>query len=226
MTAVSSVLAGCGMTSKDKMEKAKDLLEEKYNEEFEVTEYRGQRVGESYYTVVAYSKEYPDLPFKVYVSDDGFSDEYIVRRFCAKLSDQIIDNMGLEEGVFVYTQSMLKSTHSTDPNIGVKEYASENPYDLYTVYFYIDRTAYDAEQIYDACVRGLKGLDSYSGNYIIQLAEDGKTIDSVQDYFTHSDGKYGDLDKIINVRNVPVNFKNGTVTTGRDSFIREAGEVR
>lgn len=160
------LVSGCGISTQGRMKRAISYLETKYNKEFKAVDYRGQKVGENYYTVVAYSKEYPDLPFKVYVSDDGFSDEYIVRRFCAKLSDQIMDNMELEEGVFVYTQSMLKSTHSTDPDIGVKEYTSENPYDLYTVYLYIDRTVYDAEQIYNACVRGLKGLDSYSGNLL------------------------------------------------------------
>lgn len=225
MAAVSSVLVGCGMTSEEKMKQAETMLEDKYGEEFVVSEYRGQQVGTKYYTVAAYAKEFPDLSFEAYVSENGIEDKYVLRRFCSKLSDQILENMGLSDGAYIYTDSLLGSSQSKDPAVTIEKYPQENPYDQYTVYFYIDKNSYNLDQIYEACANGVSNLNAYSGNYVVQMT-DHKTIDMVQDYFTRSDGKYADLDDIVYVPNLFLYFENGKLTTEKSAFTKEAGENR
>ena len=55
----------------DRLKKAKALLEKKYNEEFEITQYAGQQMMESFYTVNAAAMS-DGLPFKAYIDVEAF----------------------------------------------------------------------------------------------------------------------------------------------------------
>ena len=60
---MAEILTGCSDYRKARTKEAQSLLEEKYQEEFVVTEYRGQQLFEKSYTVWAYSREHPELLF-------------------------------------------------------------------------------------------------------------------------------------------------------------------
>ena len=73
-----------------KEKQAKQFLEEKYNEEFEIKQVRGSNLFDDYYTVIAYPVERPEVVFKAVINLDGSggSDYYGSKLFFINFSNQ------------------------------------------------------------------------------------------------------------------------------------------
>ena len=73
----------------ERISKAKEFLEKKYNESFEVTDYMGQPFMSNYYEVRAFSNKYPEMMFTASVSNDkeGVSDSYAAKLVSKRFSD-------------------------------------------------------------------------------------------------------------------------------------------
>ena len=86
---MSMTSIGCKLfMSKEKQ--AKQFLEEKYNEEFEIKQVRGSNLFDDYYTVIAYPVERPEVVFKAVINLDGSggSDYYGSKLFFINFSNQ------------------------------------------------------------------------------------------------------------------------------------------
>ena len=93
MTVVTANTTGCNlMSNDDRMKKAEELLEEKYQEEFEVLEYNGLvNIDNDEYQVVASAKNKSDILFEARISleDNYLSDEYITSRVCRMMEEKM-----------------------------------------------------------------------------------------------------------------------------------------
>ncbi len=141
MLAISVLLCGCGYKKERTI--AEKLLEEKYDEPFEVTSYSGSGIRKRYYTVTAHAKAWSDLPFEANVDSDGskVSDSYICRRVCAELSDEINSRLSelLSYDTFVHAEFLSGDSVCPYQYIGPEEFISVwEPNNLCYVYVLVD----------------------------------------------------------------------------------------
>lgn len=198
----SSALTACGHGDQRQKE-AEKLLADKYNEEFVVTSYNGQKVMQDYYTVSAYAKSHPTIPFEASVTEDGtsVSDDYVSRRVCAAVSEHINLNLtALPFTYFVHTGIMSGDSICSDPDVSVEEFATEwEPYNRYYVYLYlpedISQSGADAGQVYSVLANALSDLPQIKGNLSVYVSDDDM-LAKVSEYVESNTGLYNDYFKM------------------------------
>ena len=128
------ILGGCGLanntkySTKAQVQMAKDLLKEKYGEEFEISAI-GARYGtlsNSTYKVVAYPVNNPKLIFAAEISKEGsyFHDEYIKKIVCNELTEDIVSKISFDATFFI---SCLPNTFEIAKNdITLNELVAQN----------------------------------------------------------------------------------------------------
>ena len=203
LIAVTAVLlCACGSRN-ERIKTAELLLEEKYGEDFTVTSYEGQEMMADYYSVSAYAKSHPKLPFEANVSEDGtsVSDDYVSRRVCEAISDQVAANITvLPCKYYVHTGIMSGESVCSDPNISIEEFATKwEPNNRYYVYLYISKEIEhvdsSSEIIYNALKEALKGIPEISGTMSVYISNDS-VIEKVHVYVTTNTGLYNDYFEI------------------------------
>ena len=107
---------------------AKELLNNKYDEDFEVSAI-GQRYGtlsNSTYKVTCYPINHPELVFMAEISKDGsyIYDEYISRIVCNKLNNDIIQKINFNAKFFIASRPSVFET--SNKNITLDELVKLN----------------------------------------------------------------------------------------------------
>ena len=123
-------LTGCIGGVEARIKLAQELLEDKYGESFTVSEYGSQEIGSGYYTARAYAREYPEIPFTVNVDNDGknFSDNYVARRVCARIAEQVSLNLdGMQGHYHVYVEPMVNGHGLDQPDMSISDFVQHNP---------------------------------------------------------------------------------------------------
>lgn len=218
----TAALTACG-TTEDRKRSAEKLLAEKYKEDFVVTSYDGQQMMESYYTVTAYAKNHPGLPFEANIDDNtgNLSDDYVSRRVCASISERITLNLsGLPCTYYVHTDIMSGDSLCPDPDISVEQFVKDwEPGNRYYVYLYLPEDPADASAVYDCISRCFSGLEMLKGNISIYRCND-QVLSSVQDYVESNTGIYSDYAELTNPYLCgQFGFENGVIAISQTDVI-------
>ena len=226
MAVMTSELSGCSSPDQRKREAA-EALGNKYQEEFEIISYKAPELLQDYYTVKAYSLDYPNLVFQaeVGVETGDVSDSYVTKRLCSRISEKISRNLGtLETDYYVFTEAMLDETVITDPEVSLADYMAEGPGNRFTVYFCIDKNGADAGNIALAAAGMFKDLPQMSGSLCIYLAEPELLAD-IQDYVESHDDTYTEFDEMTDEAYIgSESFENGGLSLTERKLKEMAGD--
>ena len=216
---MSVTLAGCAGKADGRRREAEALLEEKYREEFTVTEYDGQEMGRRYYAVTAYSDSLPDLPFAANVDADGsgVSDGYVCRKVCRKISDRVYENLSdiIPYDIYVHTGMLSEDSVCADPNISIEEFTAEwEPDNRYYIYVHIDNRNWDKTGIEGYLPYALSGLSCLKGNITVYFSAKD-TMEKAKEYVdTHTglfDGYFDLVERKAKVEWVQYGIEDGMV---------------
>lgn len=186
---MAAALAGCG--AKEKKKEAERLLEEKYGEAFTVTSYKGYNLGDTYYTVTAYSDDWPTLPFEAHPSLDGsgVTDGYAGRRVCRKVSDLVSENLAgvMPCSVYVHTVAEPADSICPDPDVSVEEFAGTwMPDSRFHIYVHIDNRDWEDVDISGYLQYAMAGLSTIEGSLTVCFS-DADTMALTREYVeTHT----------------------------------------
>lgn len=228
MTFLSSInLTGCGENLNTKREEiAKRLLEDKYNEDFDV-----YTIGKSFGTltnttfeVTCSPKSDSDLKFKAEVEKDGdwIDDEYVTRRVSNEVENKISEAISNTISDFaVKVDAGIKSTEITDPGISIDEFMKAEPEESFLIYIIIDKDSTDGitnDMLYDTFVSMLSDLPKLSGRVDIYLA-DKQVLEKAIDYMKEHANADSGLDEILkDTAAISSMFKDNVLEIGREDF--------
>ena len=130
MTACSFVIS--------KEDRARQMLQDRYDEEFKIVETYPTFLGRGYYTVLAAPADFPDILFEasVDVDDDNFSDTYVERLMCGQLADKVFENLGLDSTSSYLFVHSLDAPVVYDTGISLADYIAAGA-DDYTLYLFV-----------------------------------------------------------------------------------------
>lgn len=218
---------GCAGTPKSQKKLAKQILEEKYNESFEIKELRGTHFYDGYYLAIAYPTERPEVLFQVSVDLDGKeeADNYISKLLCLKLSDTIAKNLdGLKGFYYLFTEPMVENSLLTDPNLTIDEYMQKWPNSEFTIYLNYcpdnEGNTVDMDALYNELIHAFDGLESMSGCICLYLVDED-TMADMQEYRQTHDKCYSDYDERAERYYVgKIEFEKGRLTTSKEEMIK------
>lgn len=226
LAAVTVGLSGCKGPAQMKKEAA-EALEQKYHEQFEVLACKEGGIFKDYYTVQAYSVEYPDLIFEASIEDESGAvmDGYVTKRLCDRISEKISQNLGkLENDYYIFTEAMFAGSLVTDPEILLEEYVKREPENKFTVYLCMDKNGASAENIVSASVDMMNGISGISGSVSVYLG-DAKLLVDIQEYVTSHDTTYAEFDDMTGEARIgSVPFENGSFCLTEENFRKMAGD--
>ena len=226
---MADVLTGCeGIDYRtQRKDKAKELLEAKYHEEFEVELYEGQQILQKYYTVTAYSREYPDLLFEAGIPAEGdvFSDGYAAKRIALTISDRISQNLDGVQGLYlVYSELMVDQLTEASPDMSIEEFAGQNPSNKVTVNIFLAPEEIGASELYQKISKSLEGVSGISGIlrlYIIDEEQLGK----IEEYTSTHVKLYGDFKELTEGKMVfSADYSDSVINMTEDEFVSSVGE--
>ena len=177
-------LSGCGTAVKE--QQAQKLLEKKYGERFSVSVDKLQELGSGYYTAKAYSIQYPDMPFSVNVDNDGknFSDNYVARRVCSRIEEQVYSNIHATKGkLLVHVEAMAHGHGLDDPDMTIPDFVNMNPSNRFSIHVFSS----SAEPSGGNIQKLLSGLECLPGGTIYIYSTSDPTVSKMQKYCTETD---------------------------------------
>ena len=193
---------------------AAEELKQKYHEEFKIISYSGIKLSQDYYTVEAYSVEYPNLIFRASIDNKSgdIMDSYVTKRLCSRISDKISQNLKtLKDDYYVFTEAMLEDTLLTDPTISIEEYLKEETSNIFTIYLCIDQNGSSAQNIVTSVNNMLNGLPEFSGSVEIFLT-DTNLLARIKEYVESNSDTYFEFDEMTEDTYIgTISFENGHV---------------
>ena len=223
---VTSGFGGCESPAERKKQ-ATEALEQKYHEKFDIVSYEAPKLLEDYYTVTAYSLEYPDLLFKATLDEnnDSVMDSYVTKRLCNRMSEIISKNLGtLEMDYYVFTDALLEDTVLTDPEISVSEYMEENPGNKFMVYLFIEPQKGSVSNIMESLLHMMDGITTVSGTVFFYLA-DANLLEDIQEYVSSQDDLYTDFDRMTEDAYIgSVKFEKGYFSLSETALKKMVGD--
>jgi len=225
MATVTTNLTGCIMTKNQMMNQAGELLEQKYDEQFNVLECYGRMNFDGDYEVVAASQEHPDVLFeaKVLKKDLFLSDEYVTSRVCRSMEEQILQNLGDLPGyLFVKVQAISKSIDSDNADITMEEYLKLKDNNRFVVYLHYSPTQKNVQKVYETMESIFCELGKINGTIQLYIVEENilKQVQEHLDELPKIDEAYRDILKDIDRISIP--FENGKMQMTEEEFMMEA----
>ena len=215
LTGCSNLSSFGSTTSFSYEEKAKKLLEEQYECEFIIDDVQSIYTLDGYYTVIAHSKNNPDIVFKASINTDGsgLSDNYGSKLINKKISEVIENNLGsIKDNVYVYTTPLIETIGITNANMTIEEYMQQYPSDTFHIYLNYCSDEVTSLEIINSLNSMFNDLDCLNGNiYLYGMPE--HTLRYVEDYLKENDKMYDECKNIIDsyyIVNIP--FLNGKIT--------------
>lgn len=157
---------------------AKELLDKKYNKEFKVLRYRGDKYPEEFFAVDAYEKTHPSMVFEAWISneEDEVRDSYVVKKACESIRQKIIENLDYYTGdLGIVVLSELLITSLSDDSITYESIHKYLPNNRYGIHLYMNTEDVEGKIEYSDLKQMLKGLDNISGSIsLFRLNEEKK----------------------------------------------------
>lgn len=217
----------CGSKS-DRIQIAKEALENKYNEVFVVTDVYGNNRRKTF-NAIAYSETNPGILVDASVENDGsyVEDDYLVKIMGQRIADVVDRNMGgLLGASYIYVSTLSGDMGISDLSISIADYAAFNPKNKFTISIYYSPEKHDADHIYNCLSGCLKDLEMLNG-YIFLHVIDDKNLHSMQEYLeTHAFFERDDYSEYLtNELKVQIGYSNGQIDMTRDEFVRKVGSA-
>lgn len=227
MSIAAAELTACVPNKKKQEAQAVQMLNEKYQEEFEIERYLGGESMSGNYEVLAYSTEYPDILFEARAARDGsfLSDEYIASRVCRLAENQIEKNLGGLAGYLqVKVQAVSKSIDSVQADMSIQEFMSIKTKNRFAVYLVYHPAEGDIKRIYEALANTFTGLECMSGNIQLYLTNE-KILKQVQDYLSETAKVDYEFDEALeHTEPVTIPFEHGVIQVSETEFREMAGD--
>lgn len=199
------------------------LLNEKYNDTFEIEEVQSHSIFRGYYTVIAYQEENPDLLFRANVNTDGtaVSDNYVSKIVCKDLSNKVARNLDALKGIYyIFTQVLTEPTMLNNVRITLEEYLEANPKNKFTINVNYCPEETNAEEVYSGLCNILNGLDSISGKINLCVIDE-EMFSKIQNYMETHDRCYDEYKHMIEEYSAGmIEFKKGTITTSKEEIMK------
>ncbi len=219
---MSETLNGCSSDYReDKKTAAQKLLEEKYNEEFVVYEYSGQKLFNDYYTVNAYPKNNPELLFTASVDSDNksLSDTFVSRNVCQKLADRVSRNLDDVSGyVYVSAETQMDEVITDDQDISVEDFINQNPGNDFIVYVIVVPDEKNPDNLYGKITGMFKNIEMASGGVHLYVCDE-ELMGKAHQYDLDNAKKFDDYEKMMEGNEVFYRFfSNGTIDISSNEF--------
>ena len=189
---------------------AKQLLDEKYQKEFEIIEYRGQNLADDFYTVDAYEKTYPFVPIeaRVALNEESVKDAYVFRIGCEMIKDKISRNLDTYPGALqIFVESWMVFSDLTAENIDYMTLANLFPKNKYAIHLFFEEGGQKPEDLQQV----LKGLESYKGNIKLYVIPESAK-EEIVDYLESNSRLHTRFKEITNDYYIgKLNFENGQI---------------
>lgn len=220
-------LSGCTFEKNDDF--AKNKLEEKYNESFEVEKILEGNIVDGYYTALAYPSNMPDILFTVSVDFDGSvtSDNYVCKRVFKKMSERIGNNLDDLNGCFyIYCAPLVELRDLDNPEMDVEEYLKLVPENDINIYLHYSPDGNDFDNLY-CCIQSIyNGIGNEKENGMIYLfIVDDNGLDTAQDYLESHDRIYAKYhDYMEPYYKGYIRVKDGKPECTKEEFMRKVGD--
>lgn len=229
VSVVAANISGCNlMSNEDRMEKAKELLEEKYQEEFDVLEYYGIiNIENDEYQVLASAKNNSDILFEARISaeENYLSDEYITAKICRMMEEKMLQNLGGLNGYLkIKIQAVSKNIDSANSKMTIQEYMALKPSNLYAVYLHYSPQNGDVENLYANLQNACQNMMDISGAMELYILEEDK-LKEVARYLEDCailDDQYKTIVSEITPIRIP--FKKGIMEVTEEEFKKEVAD--
>lgn len=227
MSITAAELMACVPNRTEYEELSVRLLQEKYDEEFEIAKYLGRQSMNEYFQVVAFSKDYPELLFEAKVACDGsyVMDEYVASRVCHLAGERIEHNVGALPGYMqIKVEAVSKSIDSDKADMSVQEFMSVKTKNRFAVYLIYCPSGKDSEKTYQAIVSAFSGLECMSGNIQFYLTDE-KILKQAQEYLSETTNiDYEFTEALEQTEPIEIPFEKGVVQLSEPDFIELAGD--
>jgi len=223
---ISCFAGACGSSDNYRKQRAKRLLEAKYNRTFEVVKllpvYGPLFDPPKHYDVTAYDTNLPKMVFKASIDteDDLFSDNYVDRMVCRKITQKLEENMDdLPANHYIFSHTIGLQPFVDDPEISIEEYLKQTYSDFIVVTeMYIVPEALDAGKLYNSLKKSYEGIECVNGNITVFILNQ-KQMDSIREYLDTNDNLYFEYSKLIEgTFSVFVPFDHGTIQMSEEEF--------
>ena len=203
-------------------EQAIRLLNEKYNDSFEIETVQSQSFSGGYYTVIAYQEDNADLLFRADINSDGsgLSDNYVTRLLYKDMAEQVAWNLNdLAGSYYVFVEAMFEPVMLSNPGITLKEFMEETPKNKFTINVNYAPDTTNSEEVYAGLLNILNDMEGISGKIHLYIMEESN-IASVQEYMETHDQCYDEYEGMVESYSVGlIDFENGTITTTKEKII-------
>lgn len=110
----------------DRASIASARLSSKYNKNFVIKKVFPQKIGQEYYEVKAYPEDDPEVLFDAVIDtkDDNFSDNYVARVICKKITNEIYKNLNTTDNIYIFVDASGPQPYTDNPEISIYDYIS------------------------------------------------------------------------------------------------------
>lgn len=189
MTVSALGLSGCENSKEEWKQQAKELLSEKYGEEFEILS-----LGESYgndgnktYTVICAPEEDGTCRFEAKIEKDGsyFQDGYISTLISNDMEQRFSEKIRVyADSFYIHVAPGSKFVDSENTEMTLEEFLQENPKNRFAVYVAVNETAEEEKsKILEAVQEVLDMQKAISGSLDVSFLPEEK-LDELQEYMS------------------------------------------
>ena len=211
-----------------KMKEAERLLEEKYGEKFVAERYAGQRVLDSFFTVVAYAKSYPYVLFRVFIDTDGemMTDEYVGRRISCRLAETLQSRFRKLPGMYYVAVMPMDYLFIADnADVSFEALGETDFHNRYTIYIFATGMENSDPVFYKHLSGIFEGLDFLQGTLELYFTDE-KGIEKIQEYVEVHELFYDEFNEMIKssfVGEIP--FSHGRLDMAQANFVNGEGDI-
>ena len=169
MSAKLGSLSACGIDKKEWENQTREMLQEKYGEDFEILS-----IGKSYgnmgnmtYTALCRPKGEEDCLFLTEADKEGtyFQDEYISTLISQKIEHVLEESLqGIAGDCYVHVAPGSKYVDSSDTDMTLEEFLQRNPKNRFAVYAAIEGEPGQIEKVRAALNQALEKIDKINGS--------------------------------------------------------------
>jgi hypothetical protein len=152
----------------------------------------------NYYIMEAYSKENPTIKFRACLSYDSgkanLSDTYNTRKLCNNIANTIIENINGSDtntGYYVYVDTATETFGLDAEEMTLEEYMDKYTHEKFGVHIFVYKKY--ANKVSKNIGNAFQGLDCISGNVIIYIVNNRRTLSNIEDYLENNALMYAEF---------------------------------
>ena len=196
---------GSGQISNNSSEatQAKVKLSQRYNKEFVIKKVYSKKIGQSYYEVDAYPQGEEETVFRASIDtkDEYFSDNYVERHICNKISKEIYNNLGGTDNTYIFTETIGPQPITDDIEQSISDYANLSSYSKFRTSIFVTSEIsgmYDSSTLFS----NLEYIDISAEVYIVNEKQLQEIKECLLNYGSTNDMEYRSLTQNLTSRSI------------------------